>query len=102
MGTPGEIYGKYMVNKRCISVTSLKHFWHISVTIMSIIAYLLRFKQGHFKLDYNMLIEHCTFFIQTFPRACKNSFVFSGSCPATIFEGRTDSTTPVIIPEIKF
>ena len=34
------------------------------------------------------------------PIACKNSFVFSGSWPATIFDGRTDSC-PFIIPTIR-
>lgn len=29
------------------------------------------------------------------PIICKSSFVFSGSCPATIFDGRTVITSPV-------
>lgn len=35
------------------------------------------------------------------PIACKNSFVFSGSWPATIFDGRTGSC-PFIIPTLQW
>lgn len=48
-------------------------------------------------VEQNEVVSRLTLFKIAVPIACKNSFVFSGSWPATIFDGRTDSC-PFIIP----
>ena len=85
LGAPRTMFGNVFNNHM-----------HCCVHIYSIL------KSLNFKLDCTKFIPYHTFFMQTLPRVCKNSFVFSGSCPATIFEGRADCTTPVIMPTIKF
>ena len=42
-----------------------------------------------------------TFALMAAAKACRNSFVFSGSCPATIFAGRADKDFPVATPKMQ-
>ena len=47
------------------------------------------------------MTSHLTPFLTASARSCKNSLVFSGSWPATIFDGRADTDLPVTIAERK-
>ena len=63
-------------------IFSKKVFWHCEIPIPTVLTMSRQF----------LLF---TFLRQAFPNNCRNSFVFSGSWPATTFDGLTLKASPV-------